>query len=119
MDVGWRLRGWPAVVAIVALTGCAGMRGASDAGAAVRPATDVPDHFMVATATGAAEPRPDDGCRNPIVDPRDGARLTLIRSAEGRGDYEPQSPGSRYGLRQGELLRVECASGVPVGIVRR
>ena len=37
-------------------------------------AKDLPDHFMV-TVTGIAqaeEPKPGEGCRNPMVDPRNG-----------------------------------------------
>ena len=119
MHVRWRLRGLLAAVAIVVSTGCAVKRMSSDAGAPMRAAVDVPDHFMSSTATGAAEPRPEDGCRNPIIDPRNATRPTLIRSANGRGDYEAQSPGSGYGLNKGELLRVDCASGRPAGIVKR
>ena len=52
-----------------------------------------------------------------MADPRDGTVLTLIRSAEGRGDYEPRP--LRYGVREGELLRVECASASAVAIVKR
>ncbi len=90
----WHLRGLLAVVVIVGLTGCAVKRKSPDVGLPKRAAVDVPDHFMVSTAAGAVEPRPNDGCRSPIIDPRNGARLGLIRSAEGRGDYEPQSPGA-------------------------
>lgn len=119
MHIRWRSRALLTVVVILGLTGCAVKQMSSDTGSPLRAAVDVPDHFMTSTATGAAEPRPDEGCRNPIIDPRNGARLTLIRSADGRGDYEPQSPGSSYGLNKGELLRVECASGRAVGIVKR
>lgn len=87
------------------------------AGSSMRPALDAPHHFMIATPTGTEEPRPYEGCRNSLVDPRDGTRLTLIRSADGEGDYEPVP--LRYGLSGGELLRVECESGRPLGVVER
>jgi hypothetical protein len=51
-----------------------------------------------------------------MIDPRDHTRLTLIRSAGGVGDYE--APPGRYGVQEGELLRLECATGRVIGIVK-
>ena len=84
---------------------------------------------------GAGTPLPSDRCLTHLVDPSRSVRLTLVRSvggdakaaAEGagvttsrhaQGDFatEPQSP---YGLRAGELLRVDCATGQPLGAVKR
>jgi len=58
-----------------------------------RMPSDTPDHFVVGMPNGSAnsEPTPGEGCRNPMVDPRDGTRLLLVRSAEGYGDYEVPS----------------------------
>ena len=83
------------------------------------PPTDAPDHFLVGSHEGdeTSEPRPDEGCRNPMVDPRDGARLTLVRATGGVGDYEV--PAGRYGVADGQLLRVECGTGEAIGVVRR
>ena len=114
------------VVGFFALgSGCAGTQEAAptggDAGARhmapERVAVDVPDHFMIGTDSGGmAEPIADGTCRNPIVDPRDGTRLILIRSADSFGDYEPPLP--RYGLGKDDLLRVECSTGKAYGIVK-
>lgn len=41
----------------------------------------------------------------------------MVRSLNDRGDYQPSS--SRYGVRDGELLRINCATGQAIGIVRR
>jgi hypothetical protein len=83
------------------------------------PAVDTPDRFDVLdAATGRARPmNPDSACENPLVDPRDGMRLTLVRSSEGVGDYEVEAP--RYGLSRYELLRVDCATGIALGRVTR
>ena len=83
-----------------------------------RQATNVPDHFLVGSPTGSAtsEPSPGQGCRNPLVDPRDGTRIQLVRSSDNRGDY--RVPDDRYGVGVEELLRVECGTGIVVGIVR-
>jgi hypothetical protein len=100
------------IIALALLAGCASMN------ASVKPAVDAPTHFLVRAPDGrVVEPTPGEGCRNPMIDPRDGAALILIRSAGGRGDY--QVPVARYGVRRGELLRIECATGLVVGIVKR
>jgi hypothetical protein len=84
--------------------------------AEVRPAQDVPVRFV--TTAGMT---PGDGCRSPLVDPRDHAVLRLERSMEYgmtyHGDYDV--PTGRYGVQRGELLRLDCATGEVVGIVRR
>lgn len=97
------------------LAACASTQSDVD-GPVLRPAVDVPAHFLVSAGGASREPQAGEGCRNPLVDPRDGRRLTLERSARGLGDYSVVV--GAYGLAAGELLRVDCATGVPVGIVR-
>ena len=109
---------WVFVVAsLVLLAGCITTHDRLE----VRPeaATDVPDHFLVGTIDGEAttEPEAGQGCRNPMVDPRDGTRLRLVRSGEAWGDYAV--PAGRYGVGEGELLRLSCATGRVIGVVRR
>jgi len=81
----------------------------------VTPATDVPEAFLVVDGNDLRPARPGEGCRNPMADPRDGTRLELRSSANGMGDYVV--PDGRYGVGPGSRLRLECASGSPVGIV--
>ena len=57
------------------------------------------------------------GCLNPLIDPRSGDRLVLVRSTTGHGDYEVRE--GRYGVGPAELIRVECNTGRPLGVVRR
>jgi hypothetical protein len=100
---------------VVLLAACAAMqRGPSDA--LLRPAEDTPASF--ATSDGAT---PADGCRTTVIDPRDQTTLRLARSAQYgmsfRGDYEVA--GGRYGVRAGELLRIDCTTGEVLGIVRQ
>ena len=91
---------------------------APNASNAIKPAMDAPTHFLVRAPDGkSVEPTAGDACRNPMIDPRDGAYLILVRSAGGHGDY--QVPVARYGVRKGELLRIECGTGLVVGIVKR
>jgi len=76
--------------------------------------SDTPGHFLVLDmATGARFEPSGTACRNPLVDPRDGTRLTLVRSVSGFGDYQTDPP--RYGLAANQLLRVDCRNGKPVG----
>jgi len=108
----------PILVCIGLLAGCASTRPpAGDR--PLRQAEDAPDHFVVGAIDGAgtSEPAPGAGCRNPMVDPRNGTRLTLVRSSEGQGDYEV--PPRQYGVGEGEVLRIDCATGRTIGIFKR
>ena len=103
---------------ILLLAGCA-THGPRPSDAPVRVATDAPDHFMVAGQSPEAmlEPTPEMACRNPLVDPRTGVRITLVRSNSGYGDYTV--PDGKYGVGEKEVLRVECATGRVVGVFKR
>jgi hypothetical protein len=111
-----------AASAVVVLSGCASSRGSMEA-PVVAQAKNLPDHFMVAV-TGIAqaeEPKPGEGCRNPMVDPRNGTPLNLMRSKSGVGDYQVQGRDyeldSSYGVDPRHLLRIDCATGKALGIV--
>lgn len=84
--------------------------------AVLRPAQDAPERFVRADSSPITGTAGAATCFSPIVDPRSGARLTLTRSYQGSGDYSV--PAGSYGTAAGELLRVGCASGQPVGVVR-
>lgn len=75
------------------------------------PASSVPAAFEFTVPAAA------NTCRSPAIDPRDGTRITLVRSREERGDYEV--PAGRYGVGERQLLRLNCATGAVVGIVPR
>ncbi len=103
-----------AAALLLALAGCAS--GKNDmSGPIVGVPLDLPDHFVVVqSGVGKAnEPKPDEGCRNPMIDPRDKTLLELRRSANGKGDYRVQN----YGLASTQLLRIDCATGKAIGIV--
>ena len=111
-----------AFIAVVAGAGCASGRTSMER-PIVAEAKDLPDHFMV-VASGFAqrsEPKSGERCRNPMVDPRDGTSLNLIRSKDGTGDYQVMSKDyelkSQYGVDSRHLLRVDCATGKALGIV--
>ena len=80
----------------------------------LRTADRAPDAFVLASGKpGEAGP----ACQNPLFDPADRTELRLVRSAHGRGDYEV--PNGKYGVREAELLRLECGSGRTVGVVKK
>jgi hypothetical protein len=90
-----------------------------DDSAIIRAARDCPDHFLVSAGDSGrpTEPTAGTGCHSPMVDPRDGTQLLLRRSAAGQGDYVV--PAGRYGIGPKELLRLDCATGKPLGVVKR
>ena len=100
-----------AILLLVAGACATGTRGNFPADQAARPAVGAPAAFTFSV------PVAGDACRNPALDPRDGARLALVRSSAGRGDYE--APAGRYGVSGREYLRLDCVSGTTVGVVPR
>lgn len=108
--------------AAAALVACASGRGWT-AGGIVAEAKDLPDHFTVAVSglAQSEEPKAGEGCRNPMVDPRNGTVLNLMRSKDGAGDYQvlgaQYEVESRYGVDSRHYLRVDCATGKALGIV--
>lgn len=113
-----------ALGAAAALVACASGT-SSMAGKIVAEAKDLPDHFMVSVSglSQREEPRAGEGCRNPLVDPRNETSLNLMRSKDGIGDYqvlgEQYSVGLRYGVDSRHYLRVDCATGKTLGIVEQ
>jgi hypothetical protein len=115
----------PAALAAMLLGAGACAIGASSsqsfpADATAHPAQDVPARFEPADTTArlaAGDTIAGSACRSPMVDPRDGTHLTFLRAMSPRADYEV--PAGRYGVGPGELLRLDCNTGVPVGVVRR
>jgi hypothetical protein len=86
--------------------------------APARAAEDTPERFVSEDLPPGAAPTdtlPGSGCRNPLLDPRDGTRLQMLNSQRAVGDY--RVPAGRYGVRPGEALRIECNTGRVVGIV--
>jgi hypothetical protein len=108
--------------ALCALSGCASSSSSTER-PVVAQAKNLPDHFMVAVSGLARmeEPRPGEGCRNPMVDPRNGTALNLMRSKNGVGDYQVMGSQyeleSSYGVDPRHLLRIDCATGKALGIV--
>ena len=103
-------------MASAAILGCSSTDHHHSAGQPIQPAMDVPTHFLVAGKDGKTEEPAPGQCRNPMIDPRDGTRIILERSAEERGYY--RVPSGRYGVRPGEGLLIECGTGRVIGVVK-
>lgn len=106
-----------AVSMIPALAACAVSD--FDPATVARAPVDAPERFQPVSSTGEAVAFPPRGagCRNPMIDPRDGTRIRLVRSGSEQGDYAVAD--ERYGVGPGEWLRLDCATGRVIGIVSR
>lgn len=104
---------------LLLLSGCATSSTPLRTDATTRLAENTPSYFLVGSHDSdvTTEPAPGEGCRNPMVDPRNGTRLILVRALEGLGDYDV--PTGQYGVGKKELLRLECKTGRSTGIARR
>lgn len=105
------------LVAPLLFVACATSDFGSDQSA--RSPDDAPTQFMVGefNEETTRDATPGEGCRSPMVDPRDGTRLHLVRSSRDQGDYSV--PDRKYGANEGELLRLNCESGEVIGFVVR
>ena len=104
------------LLAAMTMAGCASSHVEGfPADASVRPLTDAPTQF--ALSASARTRMSTDICQTPIFDQRNGTALRLERSVPGRGDYEV--PVGHYGAQAGELVRVDCRTLQPIGLVRR
>ena len=105
------------LLAALALTACAGTSTFSPA-TPMRSGLDLPARFDPPAGFERLLPGdtlPGADCLNGLRDPRDGTTLRMVRSGSRLADYEV--PAERYGVAASELLRVECNTGQPVGIV--
>ena len=81
--------------------------------AAVRPASNVPEQFI--TLPGVELDY--SSCKSPMVDPRDGTKISMVSAKDGEGLYEV--PYMKYGTNKGEVLKLDCSTGRVIGIVMR
>jgi hypothetical protein len=126
--------------ALVVLAACGGGAGGGSTQwqGTPRPLASLPQsaRFMPDAAFhGSGATLRTDACLTHLIDPTNSVRLTLVRSVGGdaqaaaksagvstnrnpQGDFSTE-PQFQYGLRSGELLRVDCATGRALGAVER
>lgn len=83
-----------------------------------RAALDLPARFEPVNPTMRTYPTDTlvgAGCLTQLQDPRDGFQIRAARSTQGFADFRIED--GHYGVRPGELLRVQCNTGEPVGVV--
>ena len=76
-------------------------------------ALDLPEAFVPEEGMSLDK----NSCKNPMIDKRDGTRITMVSADNNQGSY--QVPSGKYGLKEGELLRLDCSTGQVIGIVRK
>ena len=82
-------------------------------------ATDVPVQFEPPSGFGRLSPTDTisgGACLSPMRDPRSGVEIKMVRAANGQADYKV--PDGHYGVGQHQLLRLDCNTGRPLGIVK-
>jgi hypothetical protein len=111
---------WSAGLGAV-LAACAlGQSGSFPADTTARPAQELPVRFEPVAPVMRVPPADTiagASCNSPFRDPRDGTLLRMERAIAPRADYVV--PAGRYGVGRDELLRLDCNTGVPIGIVHR
>lgn len=110
-----------AILVSALLTGCGGNSSGFPSAATPLPAgEDLPGQFEPPTGFARLNPTdtiPGNACLSPMVDPRNGTKLTMQRAANGMADYSV--PDGKYGVKPNQLLRLDCNTGKPLGIVKR
>ena len=82
------------------------------------PEGSVPARFIFDASAVNTDSAAVPACRSPLVDTRNGTRLVLVRSEQGkRADYSVAP--ENYGVGPADLLRINCQSGAVIGIVPR
>jgi hypothetical protein len=110
-----------AVAASLLLGGACGQNSATGfaSAAPLRQGTDLPAQFEPPTGFGRlslTDTIPGNACLSPMHDPRTNTEIKMTRAANGQADYKV--PDGRYGVGSGQLLRLDCNTGRPLGIVK-
>ena len=86
--------------------------------APLRAGTDLPAQFEPPPGFGRLSPTdtiPGNACLSPMRDPRNNTDIKMVRAANGEADYKV--PAGQYGVGAHQLLRLDCNTGRPLGIV--
>ena len=97
---------------LASAAGCATTSGSAMQKGIIRQAENTPDTFSPDQGISLDE----NNCYNPMFDNRDNTVVVLVSSANGAGNY--RVPEGKYGVEKGELLRIDCKTGIALGIVK-
>ena len=105
----------------VVLAGACGMNSSTGfpSTAPLQAGTDLPAQFEPPAGFGRLSPTdtiPGNACLSPMRDMRNDTSIKMVRAANGQADY--RVPDGRYGVGQHQLLRLDCNTGRPLGIVK-
>ncbi|MEZ4413735.1 MAG: hypothetical protein R2910_12175 [Gemmatimonadales bacterium] len=105
--------------AALLLVACGGNTGMQSVIQQPAPVTAPPRFVPLdpANVIAPADTLAGDGCLTPMRDPVTGVEIVLVRSESGLGDYD--APSGAYGMRDDQLIRLECNTGRVIGVVRR
>ncbi len=107
-------------VSLTLICGC-GTNGSSGfpSTAPLRAGTDLPAQFEPPEGFGRLSPTDTisgGACLTPMRDPRDNSSIKMVRADNGQADYKV--PDGHYGVGEHQLLRLDCNTGRPLGIVK-
>jgi hypothetical protein len=105
--------------ALILLSACGQGNSAFPSPAPLAAGTDLPSQFEPPpgfSRLSATDTITGNACLSPMHDPRNGTEIRMVRAANGQADYKV--PDGRYGVGAHELLRLDCNTGRPLGIVR-
>ncbi len=115
-------RGAPrfSLVTLLVLVGACGQNSSGFPSATpLRAGTDLPAQFEPPPGFGRlslTDTIAGNACLSPMHDPRNNMEIEMVRAAQGQADY--RVPDGRYGVGAGQLLRLDCNTGRPLGIVK-
>ncbi|SRR5690606_3552427 len=90
--------------------GCASVSGGQNT--ILRQAENTPETFSPPPGITLDE----QSCKSPMIDSRDGTQIIMVSSLGSEGNY--RVPPGKYGVKKGELLRLDCATGKVIGVVK-
>jgi len=112
------LRPAPGAVLLLVLAACGQSNSGFPSPTPLRAGTDLPARFEPPPGFGRlslTDTIPGNACLSPMHDPRNNTEIRMVRAASGQADYKV--PDGRYGVGKHQLLRLDCNTGRPLGIV--
>ena len=107
-----------ALVPLLVLVACGQSNSSFPSPAPLLAGTDLPAQFEPPTGFARltlTDTIAGNACLTPMHDPRNNTEIRMVRAANGLADYKV--PDGRYGVGKHQLLRVDCNTGRPLGIV--